>query len=193
SWNCGAEGPTDDPKINAFRQKQKRNFLTTLFLSQGVPMLVAGDEMSRTQQGNNNAYCQDNEISWLDWENADKELQEFTRNLIGLRRDHPIFCRRKWFQGLPIKGVGLEDIIWFQPEGVEMTEEHWNLDYAKAMGVYLNGHGLRTNGPKGERIIDDSFFLIFNAHHDPLQFKLPSQKYGKQWVKILDTCSNHIG
>ena len=187
SWNCGAEGPTDDPAINAFRQKQKRNFLTTLFLSQGVPMLVAGDEMSRTQQGNNNAYCQDSEISWLDWQHADKELQEFTRQLIALRRNHPVFCRRKWFQGLPIKGIGLEDIAWFQPEGAEMTEEHWNLDYAKAMGVYLNGYGLHSSNARGKRIIDDSFFIIFNAHHESLHFKLPAEKYGKQWIKILDT------
>ncbi|MFC5269865.1 glycogen debranching protein GlgX [Adhaeribacter terreus] len=192
SWNCGAEGPTDDPGINAFRQKQKRNFLTTLFLSQGVPMLVAGDEMSRTQQGNNNAYCQDNEISWLNWQDADKELQEFTRKLIELRLNHPVFCRRKWFQGLPIKGVGLEDIAWFQPEGVEMTEEHWNLDYAKAMGVYLNGYGLRSSGSKGKRIVDDSFYLIFNAHHESLSFKLPSEKYGQEWIKILDTRQSKI-
>ncbi|MBK0402488.1 glycogen debranching protein GlgX [Adhaeribacter sp. BT258] len=192
SWNCGVEGPTEDPEINAFRQKQKRNFLTTLFLSQGVPMLVAGDEMSRTQQGNNNAYCQDSEISWLNWQDADKELQEFTRQLIALRRNHPVFCRRKWFQGLPIKGIGLEDIAWFQPEGVEMTEEHWNLDYAKAMGVYLNGYGLHSSNSRGRRIIDDSFFIIFNAHHEALQFKLPLEKYGQKWIKILDTRQNKI-
>ncbi|TXK28600.1 glycogen debranching protein GlgX [Pontibacter qinzhouensis] len=192
SWNCGAEGPTDDPVVNELRAKQKRNFLTTLFLSQGVPMLVAGDEIGRTQQGNNNAYCQDNEISWLNWQEADKELLEFTQKLISLRRNHPTFSRRRWFQGQPIKGVGLEDIGWFLPDGKEMSEEHWNQDHAKSLAIFLNGRGLHSRGPKGEQIIDDSFYVIFNAHYEPISFKLPLKKYGEEWTKILDTSENRV-
>lgn len=187
SWNCGAEGPTDNPLVNELRQQQKRNFLTSLFLSQGVPMLVAGDEMGRTQQGNNNAYCQDNEISWLDWEHADKELLQFTQKLIHFRKTHPVFRRRRWFKGQPIKGIGLEDIAWFLPEGSEMTEENWRHDFAKSLAVFLNGYGIRSVGPRGEKIVDDSFYVIFNAYHDPITYKLPSQKYGTEWTKILDT------
>ncbi|HEY4651937.1 MAG TPA: glycogen debranching protein GlgX [Pontibacter sp.] len=154
SWNCGVEGPTDDKAIVDLRNRQKRNMLTTLLLSQGVPMLVAGDEISRTQQGNNNAYCQDNEISWLNWEKADKELLEFTRKLIALRRKHQVFCRRRWFQGMPIKGLGVEDIAWFLPEGAEMTDEHWSHDFAKSLAVYLNGHGLRSVGQPAATVSD---------------------------------------
>ncbi len=192
SWNCGVEGPTDDKSILELRQRQKRNFLTTLFLSQGVPMMVAGDEISRTQNGNNNAYCQDNEVSWLNWAAADKELLKFTRKLIKLRKSHPVFCRRRWFQGQPIKGVGVEDIAWFLPDGIEMDDEHWNHDFAKSLGVYLNGHGLRSVGPKGEHIIDDDFYVIFNAHYDSLKFKLPPKKYGTRWSKIIDTATGHF-
>src|SRR3954467_8188720 len=144
SWNCGAEGPTDDEAIIQLRKQQQRNFLTTLFLAQGVPMLVAGDELSRTQQGNNNAYCQDNEISWINWLEADKELLAFTQKLIRLRKEHATFRRRRWFQGMPIWGDGTEDIAWFLPDGAEMTEEHWNQDFAKSMAVFLNGKGIRT-------------------------------------------------
>jgi glycogen operon protein len=187
SWNCGAEGPTDDPAVIELRQRQKRNMTTTLFLSQGVPMLVAGDEFGRTQQGNNNAYCQDNEISWLNWDRADSEFLEYTRNIIRLRKEHPTFCRRRWFQGQPIKGIGLEDIAWFLPDGSEMSDEHWNNDFAKSLAIYLNGRGLHSVGPKGEIVVDDSFYLIFNAHHEQLQFKLPSPKYGKSWQIVLDT------
>lgn len=192
SWNCGAEGPTDDKHINELRQKQKRNFLTTLFLSQGVPMLVAGDELGRTQKGNNNAYCQDNEISWINWVKADEQLLEFTRKLIHFRRKHPSFRRRRWFQGQPIKGIGVEDIGWFQPDGNEMSEEHWNQDFAKSMAVFLNGQGIKSAGPKGEQTTDDSFYIIFNAHHEPLEFKLPSRKYGTNWTKVIDTSTSVI-
>ncbi len=187
SWNCGEEGPTKDPQVIALRNRQKRNLLTTLFLSQGVPMLVAGDELGRTQKGNNNAYCQDNEISWIDWEHADQTLLTFTQKLIALRKSHPAFCRRRWFQGQPIKGVGVEDIAWFLPEGTEMTEEHWTTDFAKSLGVFLNGRGLHSMGLKGEHIIDDSFYVIFNAHHESLDYILPEVKYGKEWVVLLDT------
>jgi isoamylase len=192
SWNCGAEGTTADEGIIKLRNRQKRNFLTTLFLSQGVPMLVAGDELSRTQNGNNNAYCQDNELSWIDWNSADKELIDFTKQLIRFRHKHPTFRRRRWFQGQPIKGMGVEDIGWFQPDGSEMSEEHWNQDFAKSMAVFLNGQGIRSVGPKGEQITDDSFYIIFNAHHEPLEFKLPSRKYGNNWIKVIDTTTSSI-
>ncbi|WP_161888075.1 glycogen debranching protein GlgX [Pontibacter russatus] len=189
SWNCGVEGPSDDPAVLALRQKQKRNLLTTLLLSQGVPMLVAGDEISRTQKGNNNAYCQDNEISWLNWEEADTKMLRFTRKLIKFKKDHPAFGRRRWFQGQPIKGTGVYDIAWFLPEGTEMDEEHWSHDYAKSLAVFLNGHGIHFLGPKGEQVKDDSFYLIFNAHHEPITYRLPSKRYGDKWIKILDTSS----
>lgn len=192
SWNCGHEGPTKDPVVLALRQRQKRNFLTSLFLSQGVPMLVAGDEIGRTQKGNNNAYCQDNEISWIDWKKADKDLLAFTQKLIDLRKKHPAFCRRRWFQGQPIKGIGLEDIAWFLFDGSEMTEQHWTEDFAKTLGVFLFGRGLHSLGPKGEQIVDDSFYVIFNAHHEALQFKLPPAKYAKEWIKILDTADTGL-
>jgi isoamylase len=187
SWNCGAEGPTDDPEIIKLRDRQKRNLLTTLFLSQGVPMLVAGDEFGRTQQGNNNAYCQDNEISWLNWAEADHDLLAFTRELIQLRKDHPAFRRRRWFQGQPVKGKGLEDIAWFLPEGTEMEDENWNHDFARSLGVFLNGKGLHSVGPEGEHIVDDDFYVIFNAHHEALEYKIPEKLLGQNWKVILDT------
>jgi isoamylase len=187
SWNCGVEGPTDDESINLLRKRQKRNFLTTLFLSQGVPMLVAGDEMGRTQQGNNNAYCQDNEISWLNWEQQDTELQEFTRQLIHLRREHAAFSRKSWFKGEPIKGDGVEDIAWFLPDGSHMTEENWQHDFAKSLAVFLNGQGLHAVNSKGDNVIDDNFYIIFNAHEGVLDYKLPQQKYAKDWAVLIDT------
>ncbi|HEY1114930.1 MAG TPA: glycogen debranching protein GlgX [Chitinophagaceae bacterium] len=193
SWNCGLEGPTDNLQILALREKQKRNFLTTLFLSQGVPMLLAGDEISRSQKGNNNAYCQDNDLSWIDWNKADTNLLTFTQKLIHFYRKHPVFTRQRWFKGRRIKGTGLEDIAWFQPSGEEMTEENWNHDFAKSLGIYLNGYGLRTVGERGERITDNSFYIIFNAHYDYLPFKLPGSKYGSRWIKVIDTDENYIG
>ncbi len=190
SWNMGAEGPTYDIEINELRERQKRNFLATLFVSQGVPMLVAGDEFSRTQQGNNNAYCQDNEISWLHWDNADLDLLDFTRKLIHFRKQHPVFRRRNWFKGLAIKGEGMEDIAWFLPNGQEMNEENWNEGFAKSLAIYLNGRGIHALGPKGERVIDDSFYIIFNAYHGTLKYTLPEKKYGKKWKIELDTGSH---
>ncbi|MEO6522017.1 MAG: glycogen debranching protein GlgX [Mucilaginibacter sp.] len=187
SWNCGAEGPTDDADINELRSRQKRNFLTTLFLSQGVPMLVAGDEMGRTQQGNNNAYCQDNEISWLDWEHQDTELQEFTRQLIHLRREHAAFSRKSWFKGEPLKDDGIEDIAWFLSDGSQMSEEHWQQDYAKSLAVFLNGQGLHAVNSEGNRVVDDNFYIIFNAHNQPLDYKLPEKKYSANWQVLIDT------
>lgn len=192
SCNYGEEGETINAEINTIRSRQKRNLLTTLFLSQGVPMLVAGDEFGRTQKGNNNAYCQDNEISWLNWTAADTGLFAFTQQLIHLRKRHPVFCRRRWFQGIPIKGIGLEDVAWFLPEGTEMEEHNWNEDYAKSLAIYLNGHGLRSSGPHGEPITDDSFYLMFNAHDAPLEYNLPHERYGQEWLKILDTSTEDI-
>ena len=190
SWNCGTEGVTDDEEILALRRKQKRNFLTTLFLSQGVPMLVAGDELSRTQNGNNNAYCQDNETSWINWQNADKDLLSFTQKLTHFQHAHPVFCRRRWFKGRPIKGSGVEDIAWFLPNGSSMTEDNWREDFAKSLGVFLNGKALKAEGPKGEHLTDDSFYIIFNAYHSELPYVLPSEEFGAAWIKVIDTHEN---
>ncbi|WP_205504448.1 glycogen debranching protein GlgX [Rufibacter psychrotolerans] len=187
SWNCGVEGPTEDQWIIDLRNRQKRNFLATLFLSQGVPMLVAGDELSRTQGGNNNAYCQDNEISWINWDGADQRLMEFSKKLIHLRKNHPVFRRRRWFQGQPIKGHGLEDIQWFLPNGQEMEYEHWEQDHAKSLAIFLNGRGVHSRGPQGEVVLDDSFYVIFNAYHDSLIFHAPPAKYGESWEVVVDT------
>lgn len=185
SCNWGAEGETADEGINRIRAQIKRNFLATLFLSQGVPMLVAGDEIGNTQHGNNNAYCQDNEISWLDWSKQDKELLEFTREMIRIRQSHSSFARPGWFQGQAIKGV--EDIGWFQPDATEMQEDHWKEYYAKTIGIFLNGKGLRCVNEWGEKMVDDSFYVIFNAHHDTIEYTLPEEKYAKGWQRIVDT------
>jgi isoamylase len=193
SWNCGEEGPSQNQEINTLRERQKKNFIATLFLSQGVPMLLAGDEAGRTQQGNNNAYCQDNDISWMNWNNMDRELIDFTRKVIALRQQHPAFCRKRWFRGQPVESVGVEDIAWFLPEGNQMSEENWDTDFARSLGVYLNGLSLRANSPKGEKILDDSFYIIFNAHHDELPFILPPENYGNEWKVVLNTASNEEG
>ncbi|RZK52948.1 MAG: glycogen debranching enzyme GlgX, partial [Pedobacter sp.] len=187
SCNYGVEGPTVDPQIVQIRQRQQRNMLVSLMLSQGVPMLVAGDELGRTQQGNNNAYCQDNEISWLNWEAVDHELLAFAKKVIMIRKTNPVFSRRKWFQGESIKGSGIKDINWFLPDGMEMEDHNWNEDYAKSLGVFLNGDAIRGASEIGERIIGDSFYIIFNAHHQQLSYTLPAQNYGKQWQLILNT------
>ena len=187
SWNCGVEGPTDDPDINALRARQKRNFIANLFLSQGVPMLLGGDEIGRTQRGNNNGYCQDNEISWVDWEHIDENLLEFTRRLIAFRQQHPVFRRRRWFQGQLIYGSDVNDIGWFTPAGTEMSEEDWNTGFVKSLGVFLNGEGIVDPDSRGERIIDDSFYILFNSHHEPISFTLPTREWGRDWVKVLDT------
>lgn len=185
SWNLGAEGPTDDPAINAARDRQKRNFLATLILSQGIPMLLGGDEIGRTQRGNNNAYCQDSEISWYDWENADTSLLEFTRKLIGLRRRHPVFMRRRWFQGQPIHGSEVDDIGWFKPDGTQMTDHDFEQGFANSLGVFLNGRAIPTLDSRGERVIDSSFFLVFNAWNDSLTFTLPTGPWGERWTLVF--------
>jgi len=187
SWNCGAEGPTDDPEVNALRARQRRNFLATLFLSQGIPMLLGGDEIGRTQQGNNNAYCQDNELSWLDWQQADEDLLEFTRSLVRLRKDHPVFHRRKWFQDRPLRGPDVNEIAWFRPDGEAMSDEDWDTWFAKSLGVFLNGQAIPSRDAQGQPIVDDSFYLMFNAHHEAVEFRLPGEAWGHEWQVELDT------
>ncbi len=189
SWNCGAEGPAADAAVNALRERQRRNFLATLFCSQGVPMLLAGDEIGRTQRGNNNAYCQDNEVSWMDWTLASRNrgLLEFTRLVSGLRREHPVFRRRRFFRGQPAGADYLADITWLTPAGQEMTDEDWQTPYARAMMVFLNGDALTEPGPRGERVRDDSFLLLLSADHEPLAFTLPGPKFGERWQVMLDT------
>jgi glycogen operon protein len=190
SWNCGTEGPCDDPHVNELRARQQRNSLATLFLSQGVPMLLGGDEIGRTQRGNNNAYGQDNEISWFDWNHADAELLEFVRQLAQLRRDHPVLRRRGWFQGKPIRrsraAPALPDIAWMNPEGAEMTDEQWESDASRSLQVFLNGTDVLPD-ERGEPVVDDTFLLVFHAHHEDRVFVLPDAKFGATWRRVLDT------
>ena len=190
SWNLGHEGPSTDPGVQRRRDRQRRNFLATLLLSQGVPMLLGGDEIGRSQAGNNNAYCQDNEISWFDWDHLDPELLELVRWLTDFRREHPVFRRRRWFQGRPIHGSGVGDIAWFTPDGVEMSEPHWNQGYAKSLAVFLNGDAIDDPDQNGDRVSDDSFYFLFNAHHARLDFHLPARAFGEAWIKVLDTCES---
>jgi glycogen operon protein len=189
SWNCGAEGPTDDAAVNRLRARQQRNFIATLLLSQGIPMLLGGDEMGRTQQGNNNAYCQDNEISWFDWESADQGLVEFTRRVIRLFTEHPVFRRRRWFKGRPLRGKGIADIAWLRTDGEPMSEEDWNTGFAKSLMVFLNGRALNDLDPEGKPVQDDSFLLLFNAHHEPLEFTMPPASFGARWRVAVDTAT----
>jgi glycogen operon protein len=188
SWNCGVEGPTDDAAIRSLRERQKRNLLATVLLSQGVPMLLAGDELGRTQRGNNNAYCQDNETSWLDWRlDADQaRLAEFARRLIALRRAHPVFRRRDFFQGRPIHGSEVKDIVWLKPDGAEMTNEEWDHVFARSLGVYLAGEALTESDARGRPVKDENFLLLFNAHDGDLEFRLPEFLAGR-WLPLVDT------
>ena len=190
SWNCGVEGPTDDPEVVALRTRQRRNFLATMFLSQGVPMLLGGDEVARSQGGNNNAYCQDNEISWYDWAGADHQLLDFTRWLVSFRRDHPVFRRRRWFQGRLVRQRGLVDIAWFRPDGEEMSEEDWHQS-SPTIGMFLNGQAIASPGARGEHVVDDSFIVLFSAHFEPVGFMLPSA-WGERWEVVLDTAEPFI-
>ena len=193
SWNCGVEGPTDDADVLELRARQRRNFLTTLFLSQGIPMLLGGDEMARSQGGNNNAYCQDSPVSWFDWENGDIALGLFTQRLIEFRKAHPVFRRRRYFQGLALHGHSAADIAWFRPDGEEMSDEDWQSGYAKSMAVFLNGEAIPTPDPRGERIVDDSFLVVFNAHDEDLEFTCPGEAIGKSWVNVLCTDDVLVG
>jgi isoamylase len=191
SWNCGIEGPTDDPKVLELRAKQRRNFLATLLLSQGVPMISHGDELGRTQQGNNNAYCQDDEISWIDWENADEQLLDFARKLTAFRHRHQVFQRRRFFTGLPVTARGggdpLPDLEWFTPDGRQMAGDDWGNDFGRAVALFVNGEGIRERGQYGQRHVDSSFLLFFNAHDAPIEFATPPAEYGEKWEKVIET------
>jgi isoamylase len=201
SWNCGVEGPAEDPAIIELRGRQQRNFLTTLFLSQGIPMMLAGDEISRTQGGNNNAYCQDNEISWVDWSRvaADRDLLVFTQKLARLRRHHPVFRRRRFFQGAFTSSADKEgadkesrdtlggDIAWLTPAGDEMTSADWQASYAKSVAVFLNGAAISEPDPRGDPITDQKFLLLFNAGAEPITFTLPESKLSGDWEVVIDT------
>jgi isoamylase len=188
SWNCGAEGPTDDGSINELRARQQRNFLMTLLLSQGVPMILGGDELGRSQGGNNNAWCQDNRISWFDWSEVDEELREFTHRLIELRRRHPVFHRTNFFEG---HGEKLPDVWWMRPDGRRMTRRDWDNAAARAIGVFLNGDELDTETAHGEQVRDDSFLLLFNAHFEEISFRLPARRFGTRWERELSTGYAH--
>jgi glycogen operon protein len=184
SWNCGVEGPTDDPGVLALRARQRRNLLATLLLSQGVPMLLSGDEVARSQAGNNNAYCQDNETSWFDWDGQDEEVLAFTTRLVALRKAHPVFRQRRWFQGRPLRGTA--DVLWLKPDGTEMTEADWHEHHETCVGMYLNGDAIAAPGTRGERVIDDSFLLLFNASAEPRKWTI-SGSWGEVWERVLDT------
>ncbi|MBB3674563.1 glycogen debranching protein GlgX [Modestobacter versicolor] len=190
SWNCGVEGDTDDPEILALRAQQRRNFIASLMLSQGVPMLLHGDELGRTQRGNNNGYCQDDEITWINWEDVDEGLLEFTKLVTKLRTDHPTFRRRRFFHGRPVRreeGDPVQDIAWLTPGGDVMDDDDWDVGFAKSLAMYLNGHGIRETDERGEDVVDDCFYLAFNAHHEPIDFTLPSSDYAEGWTVVVDT------
>ena len=191
SWNCGAEGPTDDEEILSLRRRQQRNFLTTLIFSQGVPMIAHGDELGRTQQGNNNTYCQDNELSWIDWDLDDEQqaLLEFTSKLIHLRRDHPVMRRRRFLNGPAVRGgeSDLGEIEWFTPAGTHMKEEEWSQSWARATMVFYNGDAIGEPDANGRRIKDDDFLLLLNAAPESIDFTLPDTKYGELWCTVIDT------
>jgi glycogen operon protein len=193
SWNCGVEGPTDDPDVIELRERQKRNFLATLMLSQGIPMLAGGDEIGRTQRGNNNSYCQDNELSWYDWnlDNRKRALLDFTRGIIALRQRHPSLHRRKWFQGRRIRGSEVKDLTWFRADGGEMSDEEWDSGWVKTLGMRIGGDALGEVDEHGKPVTDDTLLLMLNAFHDPVPFVLPdAAPAGGRWKVLLDTHSS---
>jgi isoamylase len=194
SWNCGVEGETEDHEVNALRERQQRNFLATLFLSQGVPMLLGGDEIARSQGGNNNAWCQDNEISWYEWglRGHQAELYDFTQRLIALRREHPVFRRGKFLAGREQEGSGLPDVWWFRPDGRRMTQRDWDMQ-PHVLGVFLNGQEIADRSERGEVIEDDSFLLMFNAHHEDVTFTTPARRFGSEWIQELCTFEPEAG
>jgi isoamylase len=187
SWNCGVEGPTDDPAVNALRVQQSRNLLATLLLSQGIPMLLAGDGIGHSQQGNNNAYCQDNEISWLNWDHKDEGLLIFLQQMIAIRKRHPVFRRRNFFQGRPIKGAEVKDILWVKPDGAEMTDQEWNEASARCLGVFFAGEALAEYTERGQPVSDGNFVLLLNAHHEEIPFTLPAVAADRDWRVVVDT------
>jgi isoamylase len=189
SWNCGVEGPTKDAAINALRERQKRNFIATLLLSQGVPMLLAGDELSHTQNGNNNTYCQDSELTWLNWklDKTQKSFLEFVRYVAQIWKEQPVFQRRKFFQGRLIRGAEIKDLSWFNPDGEEMSDEDWNAGFAKCLGVRLAGDVITETNERGEPLQGDTLLLLLNAHHEKIPFKLPGGRPEHHWLKLFDT------
>src|ERR1700730_17301829 len=189
SWNCGVEGPTDDPNIQALRAKQKRNLIATLFLSQGVPMMYAGDAIGHTQMGNNNAYCQDNEISWINWstQSQDRDLLAFAQRMITLRKRHPVFRRKRFFQGRPIKGASVKDVLWLNPRGNEMSEDEWRDPSLRYLGMFLSGQGLDETDERGRKVSDENFLVLLNAHHEDVAFTLPASRPGARWSAWMDT------
>ena len=196
SWNCGVEGPTDDAAILELRARQRRNFFATLLLSQGVPMILHGDELGRTQQGNNNTYAQDSELSWIHWDAADTELLEFASMLASLRKAHPTFRRARFFNGRPVpraKGEPVPDIEWLTPDAAPMTEEDWETDFVRSVGIFLNGAGIRGRDPRGQRIVDNNFLLFFNAHSEAVEFSVPGEEYGRDWEAVVDTAQAQVG
>lgn len=189
SWNCGVEGPTDDPEIVQLRLRQQRNFLATLMLSQGIPMVLSGDEVGRSQHGNNNAYCQDTELSWFDWNLIEDNagLCNFFSGLTALRRNHPVLRRRNFFRGTPIYGDDISDIVWFNPDGRMMSEGDWNKGFAKSISIFINGEQIHGFDERGDRISDNSFLILLNAHWEPLEFVVPEARFGEQWELVFDT------
>ncbi|MGA3524840.1 glycogen debranching protein GlgX [Melissospora conviva] len=191
TWNCGVEGPTEDAAVLALRSRQQRNFLATLMLSQGVPMIGHGDELGRTQQGNNNAYCQDSELTWIDWEDADSQLLDFTRALTAFRARHQVFHRRRYFTGRPVESrsvdAPLPDLAWYTPDGREMTDDDWGNDFGRAVALFVNGDGIKERGAYGQRHVDDSFLILFNAHDAALDFTVPGDEFGKKWQQVIST------
>jgi glycogen operon protein len=193
SWNCGVEGPTDDDEVLTLRARQQRNIITTLLLSQGVPMIVHGDELGRTQQGNNNTYCQDSELSWVNWDAVDQPLVEFTAMVNKIRHEHPIFRRSRFFEGRPVlrgEGEALPDIVWLRPDGGEMLPEDWDNGFGRSVGVFYNGDGIREPDARGRRITDKNFLMIFNADPDAVEFQLPPKDYSPFWEILIDTASS---
>jgi glycogen operon protein len=196
SWNCGVEGPTDDPDITELRCRQMRNMVATLLVSQGTPMIAHGDEIGRTQQGNNNVYCQDSAVSWMDWTLADKnvDLLTFTRKATKLRSEHPVFRRRRFFDGEPLRsGEEVRDIAWLTTAGKEMTHEDWGTSFGNCVGVFLNGEAIPEPDARGRRVTDDSFLLCFNAHDDDIDFVTPHDDYAQEWTVELDTAEPATG
>jgi glycogen operon protein len=190
SWNCGEEGDTDNDHVLTLRARQQRNFIATLLLSQGVPMLLHGDELGRTQQGNNNTYCQDSELSWIHWDAMDQPLVEFTAVVNKIRHDHPTFRRSRFFDGRPVRrgeGEKLPDIVWLKTDGTEMLPEDWGSGFGRTIGVFYNGHGIQEQDSRGRRITDDNFLLGFNAHDDDVDFALPAEEYSRFWDVLVDT------
>jgi glycogen operon protein len=191
SWNCGVEGPTSEPEVNLLRARQQRNLIATVLLSQGVPMFLAADAMGRSQRGNNNAYCQDNEISWVCWDLTpeQEDLLVFVRRVVRLRQEHPVFRRRSFFQGRNIKGSGIKDILWLNPDGQEMSDEEWHKAHARCLGMFLVGGVLDERDSRGRRQRDDNVLVLFNAHHEALPFRLPDSDAARVWEVLLDTAA----